>query len=84
MPLETWTVGPEIVALQIPATRYGVALVTPSMLKFAHRKGLEVHVWTINDPRQMRRLWEMGVDGIVTDRSDLAVQVRDEIFFEKK
>ena len=84
MPLETWAVGPEIVALQIPPTRYGVALVTPSMLKFAHRKGLEVHVWTINDPRQMRRLWDMGVDGIVTDRSDLAVQVRDEIFFEKK
>jgi glycerophosphoryl diester phosphodiesterase len=46
------------------------------MIRAAHRRGLEVHVWTINDPDQMRRLWQMGVDGIVTDRTDLAVEVR--------
>jgi glycerophosphoryl diester phosphodiesterase len=59
---------------------YGVALVTPSMIRLAKRRGLEVHVWTINDPDNMRRLWSMGVQGIITDRTDLAVQVRSEMF----
>jgi glycerophosphoryl diester phosphodiesterase len=40
-----------------------------------HRKGLEVHVWTINEARDMARLLDMGVDGIVTDRADLAVEI---------
>jgi glycerophosphoryl diester phosphodiesterase len=61
---------------------YGIALVTPSMLRLAKRTGLEVHVWTINNPDDMRRLWSMGVHGIVTDRTDLAVQVRSELFPE--
>ncbi len=37
----------------------------------AHRRGLPVHVWTINRPSQMRRLLDLGVDGIMTDRADL-------------
>lgn len=82
LPMEKWTVPAEVVALQIPPAMYGVALVTPSMLRLAKRKGLEVHVWTINNPEDMRRLWTMGVHGIVTDRSDLAVEVRGELFPE--
>lgn len=82
LPIDNWRVPPEVVALQIPPAMYGIALVTPSMLRLAKRKGLEVHVWTINDPEQMRRLWSMGVQGIVTDRSDLAVRVRSELFPE--
>jgi glycerophosphoryl diester phosphodiesterase len=53
-----------------------MALVTPSMLRLARRKGLETHVWTINNPTDMKRLWSMGVEGITTDRTDLAHQVR--------
>jgi len=79
LPLTSWHVPPEIVALQIPPTAYGLALATPSMLRFATHRGLEVHVWTINEPHQMRRLWHMGVHGIVTDRTDIAVQVRGEL-----
>ena len=82
LPMEKWTVPAEVVALQIPPAMYGVALVTPSMLRLAKRKGLEVHVWTINNPEDMRRLWTMGVHGIMTDRSDLAVEVRGELFPE--
>ena len=37
----------------------------------AHALGIQVLAWTVNDPRQMARLIEMGVDGIVTDRPDL-------------
>ncbi|WP_338136218.1 glycerophosphodiester phosphodiesterase family protein [Pseudoclavibacter albus] len=39
----------------------------------------EIHVWTVNEPSEMRRLWQLGVDGIVTDRADLALQVRSSL-----
>lgn len=60
-------------ALQIPE-RYGrVHVLRPRLLDFAHRLGIEVHVWTVNDPARMSELVAMGVDGIITDRTDLAV-----------
>ncbi|ALU39346.1 esterase [Kocuria flava] len=48
-----------------------IELVTPRFLAFAHRHGIAVHVWTVNDPEEMAELLELGVDGIVTDRADL-------------
>lgn len=60
-------------ALQIPE-RYGpVRVLTPALIRAAHRHDVEVHVWTINDPDDMRRLIASGVDGIVTDRADTAL-----------
>lgn len=41
--------------------------VTAAGVAQAHRRGRRVHVWTVNDPPTMRRLWQMGVDGIFTD-----------------
>ncbi|WP_411375128.1 glycerophosphodiester phosphodiesterase [Arthrobacter sp. MPF02] len=58
-------------ALQVPARRAGIEVVTPGFLRRAHRLGLMVHVWTINDPAEMQRLLDLGVDGLVTDRADL-------------
>lgn len=46
-------------------------------LKEARSLGLTVLVWTVNDPAQMERLIDMGVDGLITDRPDLARQVMD-------
>jgi glycerophosphoryl diester phosphodiesterase len=43
----------------------------------AHARGLQVHVWTINEPNQMQELIEIGVDGIVTDRIDLLLELLD-------
>ena len=61
-------------AVQIPERYRGVRVLTPSLIAAAHRRGTEVHVWTVNDPDDMRRLVASGVDGIVTDRADIAVK----------
>ncbi len=58
-------------ALQVPTAQYGIPIVTTSSLAAAHRAGLVVHVWTINDPAMMRHLLDQGVDGLVTDRADV-------------
>ena len=47
-----------------------------SVLRQARRRGLEVHVWTVNDERQMVRLMMRGVDNILTSDPDLLIQVR--------
>lgn len=65
-------------ALQVPV-RYGaVTVVTPGFIRRAHRHGLQVHVWTVNEPAEMHRLLDLGVDGIVTDRADLLKTVLTE------
>ena len=48
--------------------------VTAEEVEEAHRLGLEVHVWTVNDPTQMKELAEMGVDGIITDYPNVAIE----------
>lgn len=60
-------------ALQIPERRGRLRILTPRLISAAHRYGVEVHVWTVNDGSDMRRLVAMGVDGIVTDRADVAL-----------
>jgi glycerophosphoryl diester phosphodiesterase len=62
-------------AVQIPERQGPVPVVTSGLVRAAHAAGVEVHVWTVNDPADMQRLLDLGVDGIVTDRADLALAV---------
>jgi len=63
------------VALQIPP-RYGdTTLVDAASVAAAHRLGAEIHVWTINDPAEARRLLDLGCDGIMTDLPHLIAPV---------
>lgn len=55
------------IALQIPASFGDVTLVDAASVAAAHALGAEVHVWTINDPAEARRLLALGCDGIMTD-----------------
>lgn len=64
-------------ALQIPPRHRGLRLVTPGSVAAAHGAGLAVHVWTIDDPAEMRHLLAAGVDGIVSNRPGLAREVVD-------
>jgi glycerophosphoryl diester phosphodiesterase len=54
-------------ALQIPPEYQSWKLATPKSVAAAHRIGVEVHVWTVNETAEMRELLAMGVDGIITN-----------------
>ncbi|MDX2375313.1 glycerophosphodiester phosphodiesterase [Microbacterium sp. LRZ72] len=62
-------------ALQVPERRGALRVLSPRLLAAAHANGVEVHVWTINETADMVRLVELGVDGIVTDRADVALRM---------
>jgi glycerophosphoryl diester phosphodiesterase len=72
-----WNRGgqPAYDALQVPARHYGVPVVTRRFVQTAHDLDLAVHVWTIDEPDEMRRLLALGVDAIMSDRPDLLVAV---------
>jgi len=54
--------------LQVPARVGPVPLVTRRFVAAAHEQGLAVHVWTVDEPAEMDRLLDLGVDGLMTDR----------------
>ena len=60
-----------VVAAQVPVRFGRVRVITPGFIAVAHGAALEVHAWTIDDPAEMSRLLDLGVDGIMTDRPDL-------------
>lgn len=67
------------VAFQIPTEMtvrgHRIRVLSRGLIERAHQAGKQVHVWTINDPVEMEKLIDLGVDGLVTDRIDLLKQV---------
>ncbi|MCA8868825.1 MAG: hypothetical protein KDA67_09265 [Rhodobacteraceae bacterium] len=53
--------------VQLPTRYRGVPLVTRQTIDHAHRTGLKLHVWTINDRAGINHLLDLGVDGIMSD-----------------
>jgi glycerophosphoryl diester phosphodiesterase len=67
--------------VQVPPSARGHTIVDERFVRVAHSHGIQVHVWTIDDPAEMTRLLDLGVDGIMTDRPAVLKEVlraRDE------
>ncbi len=58
---------PAMNAIQTPVKLRSFDFITADYIEKAHRLNLQIHVWTINDPDEMKRLIDLGVDGIMTD-----------------
>ena len=71
------------IIFQIPMAAGPVKVVTPAFVKAMHQRGAVVMVWTINDEETMRRLFEMGVDSVMTDDPALVIKVADEMNIRK-
>ncbi|MET8983335.1 glycerophosphodiester phosphodiesterase [Streptomyces sp. NPDC004539] len=80
--LRSWgvpaTVRRSAVAAQVPEAQSGIQVVDRRFVRAAHARGLQVHVWTVNEPERMHRLLELGVDGIMTDHIDTLREVMEE------
>lgn len=64
--------------VQVPEWHEGTRVVDAALVRLAHRLRLQVHVWTVNEPADMHRLLDLGVDGLVTDRTRLLRDVLTE------
>lgn len=69
----TPTEVPGFCAYQVPVAYGDVDVVTPAFVQRAHAVGAEVHVWTVDEPSEMLRLRDLGVDAIITDRPAVAM-----------
>ncbi|MEE1751484.1 glycerophosphodiester phosphodiesterase family protein [Streptomyces sp. SP18CS02] len=63
------------IAAQVPETQNGVRVVDRRFVRAAHARGIQVHVWTVNDPERMTALLDLGVDGIMTDHLETLREV---------
>jgi len=62
-------------ALQVPARQGSLSVVDHRFVQAAHRLGIQVHVWTVDESEEMHRLLNLGVDGLMSDRPDLLLDV---------
>jgi glycerophosphoryl diester phosphodiesterase len=65
--------------VQVPERAEGLRIVTPRFVRSLHARGILVHVWTVNEESDMRRLLGWGVDGIVSDRPDILARVLHDV-----
>ena len=59
-------------SFQVPERTRGTRVVSDRFIRIAHAAGIVVQVWTVDDPADMQRLLQWGVDALISDRPDLA------------
>lgn len=69
------SVPSSVVAVQAPEKAYGLRIINQQFVDFAHNLGLDVHVWTVDKPQDMHRLYDLGVDAVMTDEPTILKQV---------
>lgn len=62
-----YTPAPTVLCAQVPVKQSQLPIVTKKSVALAHKLGLKIHVWTIDDPLEIARLLDLGVDGIMSD-----------------
>lgn len=62
----------------MPVSTRGLTVTDARFVEEAHHRGLQVHMWTVDDPEEMRRLLDLGVDGLMTDRPTVLKAVLEE------
>lgn len=67
--------SPKFFSLQVPVESSGITVMTSAFVKAAHERNLAVEPWTINDAETMKKFIDWGVDGIITDRPDIMLEV---------
>jgi|SRR5262245_40273891 len=63
---------------QVPEVAGSIRIVSPRFVRYAHEATLNVQVWTVDTEADMHRMLGWGVDGLISNRPDLAVRIRDE------
>ncbi|MBK5200162.1 MAG: glycerophosphodiester phosphodiesterase [Spirochaetaceae bacterium] len=63
------------IIFQVPVAQYGLKIITPSFVKEMHKRNAVIMVWTINEEKEMRRLFELGVDAVMTDDPTTVIKV---------
>ncbi|MEX2611403.1 MAG: glycerophosphodiester phosphodiesterase [Gemmatimonadota bacterium] len=71
--------SPAVHVVQVPEYHGRLRIVTARFVEELHRRGIQVHVWTVNEEAAMRRLLAWGVDGLITDRPDVAAALLGEL-----
>jgi glycerophosphoryl diester phosphodiesterase len=74
-PVSDWIARTGAACAQEPVKQSFVPVADHRLVKLAHKLGLAVHVWTIDDAAEMSRLLDLGVDGIMTDRPSVLKEV---------
>lgn len=67
--------SPPFYTLQVPQESSGITVMTAQFVRAAHARNLHVEPWTIDDPEQMKLYIDWGVDGLITDRPDLMLEI---------
>ncbi len=71
------------IVFQVPPRQWGIEVITPAFIDVMHRRGSIIQVWTINEEEEIRRLFSMGVDSVMTDKPELAIKVAIEMGLRK-
>lgn len=75
--LEGWFKGGRPIQVPPRESYWGnpITIVTPRFVEAAHKRGTAVHLWTINEKREMQHYIDMGVDGLITNYPDRALEL---------
>jgi glycerophosphoryl diester phosphodiesterase len=78
----SWTGLPPVTrkpysSFQVPERAGRLHVVTPAFIRQVHAEDATIQVWVIDDPHEIKRLFEWGVDGVISDRPDLAIAARN-------